>query len=84
MFNSNTNVPPQYKCSTWNILRGTRGTLHAASAKHYAKQSASIYFKAILVSFIFIMLFDHYFWDIQQGQILLWLLFGIIVGNNRK
>ena len=20
------NVPPQYKCSTWNILRGRRGT----------------------------------------------------------
>ena len=42
------------------------------------------YFKTILISFLFIMLFDHYFWDIQQGQILLWLLFGIIVGNSRK
>lgn len=42
----------------------------------------SIYFKAILVGFIFIMLFDHYFWDIQQGQIMLWMIMGVIAGLN--
>jgi len=26
------------------------------------------YFKAIFFGFIFVMLFDHYLWDIQQGQ----------------
>ena len=39
--------------------------------------------RAILLSFIFIMLFDHYFWDIQQGQILLWLLLGLLVSQNK-
>jgi O-antigen ligase len=43
-----------------------------------------IFFKSILLAFIFIMLFDHYLWDIQQGQILLWLTFGLIVGDNKE
>jgi hypothetical protein len=34
-------------------------------------------FKGILLGFIFIMLFDHYLWDIQQGQIMLWLIAGL-------
>ena len=42
-----------------------------------------IYFNAILLGFIFIMLFDHYFWDIQQGQIMLWLVFGLMMGLQR-
>ena len=25
--------------------------------------------------------FDHYFWDIQQGQLLLWLLFGVVASK---
>ncbi len=38
------------------------------------------YFKAILLGLMFIMLFDHYLWDIQQGQILLWMTLGFVVG----
>lgn len=41
------------------------------------------YFKAILLGFIFIMLFDHYFWDIQQGSILLWIVLGFISGTKK-
>jgi len=37
------------------------------------------YFKAILIAFTFIMLFDHYLWDIQQGQIMLWMVFAMII-----
>ncbi|HAR99501.1 MAG TPA: hypothetical protein DEA89_02510 [Candidatus Moranbacteria bacterium] len=44
----------------------------------------SIFVNAILVAFIFIMLFDHYFWDIQQGQILLWMTFGLIASQNKR
>lgn len=36
------------------------------------------YFKAILVGFIFIMLFDHYLWDIQQGELMFWIVLGFI------
>jgi len=42
------------------------------------------YFKAILLGFIFIMLFDHYFWDIQQGNIMLWMTMGFIAGLNKN
>jgi hypothetical protein len=37
-------------------------------------------FKGILFGFVFIMLFDHYLWDIQQGQIMLWLILGLLAG----
>jgi len=66
-----------------NFMAGGRGTFDGTGVEHYSRVW-NIYFKAILVSFIFIMLFDHYFWDIQQGQILIWLLFGIIAGSNRE
>jgi hypothetical protein len=38
------------------------------------------YFKAIMLIFLFIMLFDHYFWDIQQGSLMLWMVLGVIAG----
>ena len=38
------------------------------------------YFKAILLSFLFIMVFDHYFWDIQQGSLMFWMVIGAIAG----
>ena len=84
LFHLSTNVPPQYKCSTWNILRGSRGTFYETSMEQSSiRNIIFIYFKAIIIIFIFIMLFDHYLWDIQQGQIILWLLFGFIAGCNR-
>ncbi len=39
-------------------------------------------FKAIFLSFLFIMLVDHYFWDIQQGQGMLWFILAILAGGN--
>jgi len=38
------------------------------------------YAKGITLALIFIMLFDHYLWDIQQGQILLWMTLGLLTG----
>jgi hypothetical protein len=43
-------------------------------------KSAEKYFKAILIVFLTISLFDHYFWDIQQGQIMLWVVLGVLAG----
>lgn len=76
MFRHNKNVPPQYKCSTWNIIRGTRGTFDNLNIESLLK--------IVLLAFIFIMFFDHYLWDIQQGQIMLWAILGLIVARNRK
>lgn len=39
-----------------------------------------IYFKGILLGLLFIMIFDHYLWDIQQGEIILWIILGLIAG----
>jgi hypothetical protein len=35
---------------------------------------------SLFAAIIFIMFFDHYFWTIQQGQIMLWLVFGFLSG----
>lgn len=43
------------------------------------QSSGNVIFKGILLGFIFIALFDHYLWDIQQGQIMLWLVLGLTV-----
>ena len=68
------------ECSTWNkshcevydpIRNVPRGTVADTL-------NLSILFKGILLGFIFIMLFDHYFWDIQQGELMLWLVMGVI------
>ena len=38
------------------------------------------YFKGILLGIVFIMFFDHYFWDIQQGSLMLWMVLGFVAG----
>jgi O-antigen ligase len=35
----------------------------------------------ILLGFLILMLFDHYFYTIEQTQLLLWLILGLIAGN---
>ena len=40
--------------------------------------------RAALLAFVVIMLFDHYFWDIQQGQVMFWLVSGLLAGLSRK
>ena len=39
------------------------------------------YLLAILISFLFIGLFDHYFWTLQQGRLMFWLILGLILAN---
>jgi len=57
------------------------GLLFAISYQLFTNRStkASIFNIAaftILVVFLFIALFDHYLWTIQQGQLLLWIILG--------
>ena len=37
----------------------------------------------LLFSFLFIALFDHFFWTLQQGQLMLWFILGIMGANRR-
>ncbi|MDR3559721.1 MAG: O-antigen ligase family protein [Candidatus Pacebacteria bacterium] len=77
------------------VPRGTIGEKTIATKENLAGDSIAIldntfhvlstesilpYFKAIFLSFLFIMLFDHYFWDIQQGSLMLWMVMGVIAG----
>ncbi|MEI8103769.1 MAG: O-antigen ligase family protein [Candidatus Moraniibacteriota bacterium] len=38
-----------------------------------------ILLKSLLIGFIFISFFDHYFWTLPQGQILWWTFFGLLI-----
>lgn len=70
-------------CSTWNNLSKFKN--NKSIEKNIQINALEKYhFKAVFVSFVFIMLFDHYLWDIQQGQILLWLIFGFILSNKKS
>jgi len=35
-------------------------------------------FRGLLIAFILMMLFDHYFWDIQQAQVLFWMVLALV------
>jgi O-antigen ligase len=39
---------------------------------------------AILVAFLVFGLFDHFLWDLQSGELMLWLIFGIMIGLGPK
>ncbi len=45
-------------------------------------QELNCYLLAILVSFLFIGLFDHYFWTLQQGKLMFWLVLGLMLASN--
>jgi hypothetical protein len=36
---------------------------------------------AIFISFLFVGLFDHYFWTLQQGELMFWLVLGFLFLN---
>jgi hypothetical protein len=41
-------------------------------------------FGSIFIGLLFIMFFDHYLWDIQQGSFLLWMTMGFLVGAGER
>ncbi len=83
-------------CSTWNIFLHSsrivpRGTildktnsdsveLFHVEQFEYILSKMTQYFRAILLGLVVIALFDHYLWDIWQGQVLLWLVGGVLAG----
>jgi hypothetical protein len=63
----------------WNISNGVeqldkqKGTIRMAKT-----------FQAISIGLLFIIFFDHYLWDIQQGNFLLWMTMGFLVGASKN
>lgn len=39
---------------------------------------------AVFITFLFMGLFDHYFWTLQQGQLTFWLVLGTIMAMGNK
>ena len=92
MFHPSTNVPrgtfygagvEHYTGQVWNTSKSNTQNENKPTHKNISNQSFYTYFKAIMIAFTFVMIFDHYFWDIQQGQILLWMLLGILAGYKK-
>ena len=42
------------------------------------------YLLAIFISFLLIGLFDHYFWTLQQGRLIFWLILGLMLINSKS
>ncbi len=90
MFHVEHKLGTDTKCSTWNIpfeaehLSIPNNKTNVPRGTILNSQDIQVAFKGILLGFIFIMLFDHYFWDIQQGEIMFWLVISIIVGLEPK
>jgi hypothetical protein len=54
-------------------------TQKLSTGEKYFIKAMIAYFRAILLGLIIISLFDHYLWDIWQGQVSFWLVCGILV-----
>jgi len=75
-------------CSTWNNQStGSENTqlFHVEHGVGHTNNFPSGFegtvwgylLRSLLISVAIIMMFDHYFWDIQQGQLLLWVIFAL-------
>ncbi|MDP1883844.1 MAG: O-antigen ligase family protein, partial [Candidatus Moranbacteria bacterium] len=78
------------KCSTWNnsqcesykIAKNVPRLPAGRQGGTFPNQKEfKIAIQGVLIGFMFIMLFDHYLWDIQQGQIIFWLTLGLLVSS---
>ncbi|MCK5123571.1 MAG: O-antigen ligase family protein [Candidatus Pacebacteria bacterium] len=61
-------------------------TLRQAQGDNVVKSRnlLSHYLLAILISFLFIGVFDHYFWTLQQGRLIFWLILGLMLVSDRN
>jgi len=79
--------PSGDKCSTWNNSPSVDAKMFhvehilTSSSIEYSESDKKVIisylFRSLLVTIILIMFFDHYFWDIQQGQLLLWIILAL-------
>jgi hypothetical protein len=80
----------QENCSTWNnrLLKSENASMFHVEHGSMSSYGSSVdcegdilasLLRSILAAVTVIMLFDHYFWDIQQGQLLLWIILALAV-----
>jgi O-antigen ligase len=76
------------ECSTWNKLKNFILTMfHVEHSEKEINQKShalvNILISSIFFVILIIMLFDHYLFDIQQGQLILWIIFALAILNRR-
>jgi len=49
-----------------------------------SSKELNYYLIAIFVALLFIGLFDHYFWTLQQGKLIFWFVLGLMLVNSRS
>ena len=59
-------------------------SLKIVSRETIFNKKFNYYLLIIFLSFLFIGLFDHYFWTLQQGRLIFWLVLGFMLMNNNK
>ncbi|MCK5413642.1 MAG: O-antigen ligase family protein [Candidatus Pacebacteria bacterium] len=62
-------------------------SIKIVSRETISNNKLSPYLLVILMTFLFIGVFDHYFWTLQQGQLIFWLVLALIMvisKNTRK
>ncbi len=77
------------ECSTWNNPVQTSTPMF--HVEQFSENNRNAYldsdkhlilshlYRVILVGIVLIMFFDHYFWDIQQGRLLLWIVLALAI-----
>jgi hypothetical protein len=80
------------KRSTWNkLFSQARNMFHVELSMNVSARvneslinNDSLYrvlVKILLVCVLAIMFFDHYFWDIQQGRLLFWIVLALVMSH---
>jgi len=79
-------IPDKFlrRCSKifWNDKKNENVSLVSISknvSRETFDNNLNIYLFAILIAFLFIGLFDHYFWTLQQGRLMFWLVLGLML-----
>lgn len=82
-----------YLCSTWNKITQIPRMFHVEQSSKkfgsdlnnvprgtiYPSVIESIFSRGILLYVMLTSLFDHYYWDIQQGQLLFWVVCSLAI-----
>ncbi|MCK4919376.1 MAG: O-antigen ligase family protein, partial [Candidatus Pacebacteria bacterium] len=69
------------------VVYVTLNSIKIVSRETISNSKLSHYLLVIVMTFLFIGMFDHYFWTLQQGQLIFWLVLALIMvisKNTRK
>lgn len=79
MFHVEQNDETKLKCEVMNVNGQCEVYEPVENVLSGAVLNERAVMMGILLGFIFVMFFDHYLWDIQQGEIMLWIVLGMAV-----